>query len=153
MEFDCPYTPFEAIKKTESYFTNEILNTTIKEKSPSKKDQQFLEIGVTGGNWEVFWMKISAVANNSGGSSVITKGRSGIMQLSFAAIIAVLSGPFFYLILWNEIYWAVIFPSFFLLLGLMSIIMPYVRIHQTTKGLKEVLTNEREIKKQTKIPQ
>lgn len=153
MEFDCPYTPYEAIKKTESYFTNEILNTTIKEKSPSKKDQQFLEIGVSGGNWEVFWMKIFAVTNNSGGSSIITKGRSGIMQLSFAAIITMLSVPFFYLVLWNEIYWAVIFPSFFLLLGIVSIIMPYIRIRQTTKGLKEVLTNEREIKKQSKLPQ
>ncbi|HUU78968.1 MAG TPA: hypothetical protein VMX55_11525 [candidate division Zixibacteria bacterium] len=154
MEYESPLSPYEAIKKAENFFANEVINSKVKEKSLSKKDQQMLEMGVTGGNWEIFWMKIFASRNNLEGSRIYTKSRFGLMQLSFASIITVLSGPFLYLVLWNEVYWALVFPSFFFLLGVLSFVMPFYRIISTSKNLKQILTNEREIiLKKTNLPQ
>ncbi len=145
MEYQSPLSPYDAIKKTEKFFTKEILNTIIKEKPMGKKDKQIIDIGVSGGRWEIFWMKVYATKNPLGGSIIITKGRSGLKQLSFAAIILMLSGPFFYLVLSNNVYWALLFPAVFFVLGILSILMPIIRIRSTNRELKEVLTGSRDV--------
>lgn len=150
MEYESPLSPYDAIKKTEKFFMEEIGNAIVKEKPLSKKDAQMIDIGITGGRWEIFWMKVYASKDAAKGSIITTKGRSGLQQLSFAAIILVLSGPFFYLSLSNDAYWALIFPVVFFIIGFLSILMPIMRVRSTSKQLKEVLTGSRDIVKRGK---
>ncbi|MFW9922151.1 MAG: hypothetical protein ACFFDW_02560 [Candidatus Thorarchaeota archaeon] len=147
MEYESSLSPSDAIKKAEDYFENEVLNHVIKEKPLSKKDKQLLEIGVTGGRWEVFWMKIAAARTSAGITKIAITSRPGLAQLSFGAIVLLLSGPFIYLSIANDAYWVLFFPIFLFIIGLLSIIMPLIRMRETGKALKEVLTEKREIKK------
>ncbi len=145
MEYESPLSPYDAIKKTEKFFTEELLNVTIKEKPIGKGDAQMIDVGISGGKWEIFWMKVYASKNPVGGSIITTKGRSGLQQLSFAAIILVLSGPFFFLVFSNENYWVLAFPVLLLVVGFLSILMPIIRVRTTNKQLKEVLTGSRDV--------
>lgn len=151
MEFESTLSPSDAIKKSEEYFENEILNHVIKEKPLSKKDKQLLEVGVTGGRWEVFWMKIAAARTSGGITKIAITSRPGLAQLSFGAIVFLLAGPFIYLAIANDTYWIFFFPVLLFLIGLLSMIMPIIRLKETEKGLKEILTQKREI--QQKIQQ
>lgn len=152
MEYLSQYSPSEAIKITESFFENEILNTVIKEKPLSKKDPQILEVGVTGGRWEIYWVKIYASRATSGETRIFSKGRPGLAQLSFGVIIWLLAGPFLYYVIANNIYWTLIFPAFFFILGLLSVIMPIIQSRKTQKTIQAILQQKREIKKKEKIP-
>lgn len=145
MEYESPFSPYEAIKKTEKFFQEEVLNVTIKEKPMGKGDAQMIDVGISGGRWEIFWMKVYASKNASGGSIITTKGRSGLQQLSFAAIILVFSGPFFYYALTSGRYWIFTFPVLLFAVGLLSILMPIMRVRSTNKQLKEVLTDSRDV--------
>ncbi len=145
MEYESPFSPYEAIKKTEKFFTEELLNVTIKEKPMGKGDAQMIDVGISGGRWEIFWMKVYASKNATGGSIITTRGRSGLQQLSFAAIILVFSGPFFYYALSSSRYWIFAFPVLLFAVGLLSIIMPIMRVRSTNKQLKEVLTGSRDV--------
>ena len=147
MEIESPQAPYDAIKTAKKYFEDDVLNSVIKEAPLTRGDDQILEVGVSGGRWEVFWMKLHAVKWDKG-SKIYMKGRPGISQLTMAAIVTVLSGPFTALILlYSNKYWLLIIPIFFLLLGILSIIMPLVRIRNTRKELIEKLTAEKKERK------
>jgi len=145
LEYESPFSPYEAIKKTKKFFNEEILNVTIKEEPMGKGDAQMIDVGISGGRWEIFWMKVYASKNATGGSIITTKGRSGLQQLSFAAIVLVFSGPFFYFALSSSRYWIFAFPVLLFAVGLLSIIMPIMRVRSTNKQLKEVLTGARDV--------
>ena len=49
MEYESPFSPYEAIKKTKKFFTEEILNVTIKEEPMGKGDAQMIDVGISGG--------------------------------------------------------------------------------------------------------
>lgn len=150
MEYESPLSPYEAIKTTEKFFAEEILNVTIKEKNLGKGEAQMIDVGISGGRWEIFWMKVYASRNAAGGSIITTKGRSGLQQLSFAAIILVFSGPFFYYALSSSRYWIFAFPVLLFAVGLLSILMPIMRVRSTKKQLKEVLSGSRDVIKRGK---
>ena len=143
MEIESPQAPYDAIKIAKKYFEDDVLNSVIKEAPLTRGDDQILEVGVSGGRWEVFWMKLHAVKWDKG-SKIYIKGRPGISQLTMGAIAATLSGPFTALILlYSNKYWLLGVPIFFFILGLLSIIMPIVRVRQTQKELYEKLTTEK----------
>ena len=146
MIYESPLAPSEVIKKAEKYFSNEVLNSTIKEKPLSKKDEQKLLVGVTGGRWDIFQMEISAYMDERGIIHINSKGRCGLQQLFFAFLIWLLSTPFLFMAVSNTRYWLIIFAGFLFLVGVLSLIMPIVRIRETQKGLKEILTSQREVK-------
>lgn len=146
MEFDSPLAPYDAIKKAKKYFEDEVLNIVIKEEPLTRADDQILEVGISGGRWEVFWMKIHAL-NIEKGSKIYMKGRPGISQLTMAAIAMVISGPFTVLVFLNDTYWLLFIPIFFFILGLLSIIMPFIRVRSTQKELLELLTTDKKVKK------
>ncbi|MHA1306882.1 MAG: hypothetical protein ACTSO7_02760 [Candidatus Heimdallarchaeota archaeon] len=146
MQFESPLAPYDAIKKAKKYFEEDVLNTTIKEAPLTRGDDQILEVGISGGRWEVFWMKIHAVKSETG-SRVYLKGRPGISQLTMGSIAVLVSVPFAFLALMNDNYWLLFIPVFFLILGVLSIIMPIVRIRNTRKEVIEKLTEEKKEKK------
>jgi hypothetical protein len=75
------------------------------------------------------------------------KGRPGISQLTMAAIAMVISGPFTVLVFLNDTYWLLFIPIFFFILGVLSIVMPIVRVRSTQKELLKLLTTEKKGKK------
>ena len=141
MNFDSPLSASEATKKVTNFFEEEETNAIIKEKPLAKKDKQFLEVGITGGRWEVFWMKILATNYIEQGSNIKITSRIGMIQLTVAITSMLFSGPFLYLILTSMRYWLLIVPIFFFLLGLLSLIMPIVRIRSTKVKLRKLLTS------------
>lgn len=146
MEFESPLAPYDAIKAAKKYFEDDVLNSVIKEAPLTRGDDQILEVGISGGRWEVFWMRLHAVKWDKG-SKIYMKGRPGISQLSMGAIAAVLSGPFTAIILlYSNNFWLLFVPIFFFILGVLSIIMPIVRVRSTQKEIYEKLTAEKKKK-------
>ncbi|MHA1244993.1 MAG: hypothetical protein ACTSP7_10525 [Candidatus Heimdallarchaeota archaeon] len=135
MEIESPQAPYDAIKTAKKYFEDDVLNSVVKEAPLTRGDDQILEVGISGGRWEVFWIKLHAVKWDKG-SKIYMKGSPGISQLTMGAIAATLSGPFTALILlYSTNYWLLFVPIFFFILGVLSIIMPIVRVRSTQKEL------------------
>jgi len=142
MNFDSPLAPFIAIKEAKKYFENEVTNAVIKKAPLTRGDDQILEAGISGGRWEVFWMRIQAIKSENG-SRIYVKSRPGTTQLTMGTIAVLLAVPFAYLVLNNNSYWLLFIPIFFFILGVLSIIMPIVRARTTRKEIYEKLTAEK----------
>jgi hypothetical protein len=141
MEFESPIRAYDAIKRSQKFFEAEVLNSKVKEEPLGKKDTQLLKMGISGLNWEFYWIQIFA-SNNETGSTIQIKGRLGIMQLFLASIIILLSGPFLYLAINNPGFFTIAITIVLFLIGVLSIIMPIIRLRSTIKHLKAILLTE-----------
>ncbi|MCF2144208.1 MAG: hypothetical protein K9W42_10950 [Candidatus Heimdallarchaeota archaeon] len=146
MEFESPLSQFKAIKKATIYFETKVQNTQIKEQPLSRKDPQHLEIGVRALLGEIFWMKIDARRTKEKKTSIISiKGRPGTMHLFLSAIVVLMAGPFLYMGFQSGNAYPYVASGFFALLGLASLIMPFIRLRKTSRALQAVLTSEEEL--------
>ncbi|MCK5298815.1 MAG: hypothetical protein KAJ76_07910, partial [Candidatus Heimdallarchaeota archaeon] len=102
MEFESPLSPHKALKKTEKFFELKVNNSKIKDQPLTKKDPQFLEMGVATVFGEIFWMKIHAKRTKTKTAKVSLIGRPSVKHLFLSAIVSLLSGPFLYMAINNE---------------------------------------------------
>ncbi len=144
MEFESPISPYRAIKKAMNFFEKKVNNTKVKEAPASRRDPMILEVGITTIWGEIFWTRINTRRSKDKQSSkVFVKSRPGTRHMFFSAIVLLLSGPFFYMALSNDIrYFTLIMAAFFALIGIASMIMPVVRINRINKQIKEVLSKD-----------
>jgi hypothetical protein len=142
LRFVSNLSPYYAIQKAEEYF-EKVANSIVKEKPHGKGDEQMIEIGVSGGRWELYWTKIKAekMAEEKG-SEITIKSRLGLMQLSLGAIVFVLSGPFLYYAIAKPGFFTIFVTVLIALVGILSIIVPIIRIIQMQKQLKQVLQDK-----------
>jgi len=146
MEFESPLSQFKAIKKATAYFETKVTNVQIKEQPFSRKDPQHLEIGVRALLGEIFWMKIDARRTKEKKTSIVTvRGRPGTMHLFLSAIVLLMAGPFLYMAFQSGNAYPYVASGFFALLGLASLIMPFIRLRKTGRALRTVLSSEEEI--------
>ncbi|MEA2069988.1 MAG: hypothetical protein U9O98_01720 [Asgard group archaeon] len=151
MDFESPHSPSKAIERAEKYLKGNILNAIIKEKPLNRQEKQKLEVGVTGGRWEFFWIKIYAQKNLDKGSKITLRANIGLQQLTFSAIILLLAGPFLYFAISNPTFFTIFVPSILALFGFLGILVPIIRLRKTTAKLKQAIQSTNEIEVEEKI--
>jgi len=155
MEFESPLSPYKALKKTEKFFELKVNNSKIKDQPLTKKDPQFLEMGVATVFGEIFWMKIHARRTKTKTAKVSLTGRPAVKHLFFSAIVAFLSGPFLYMAINNGSIINYLLAGLLAVVGIASMLMPLFRIRRTQQKLKEALSTEdqfeEEIEEKAKI--
>lgn len=146
MEFESPLSPYRAIKKAMKFFETKVNNTKIKEAPLSRRDPMVLDVGITTIWGEIFWTKINTRRTKDKQSSkVFVKSRPGTRHMFFSLIVLLMSGPFLYMALRDDIrYFPLVMAIVFAFIGIASMIMPLVRISKINKQIKEVLTSEDE---------
>ncbi|NHJ49417.1 MAG: hypothetical protein FK733_16630 [Asgard group archaeon] len=145
MEIKSPHSAYKAIKRATAFFEKKVNNSKIKEEPSSRSEAQELEIGVTTVFGEIFWMKLNAKRNEGKTSTVYVRSSPSTMHLFLSAIVILMSGPFFYLAFTSGNPFVYFVSGFFILLGVASLIMPFIRIRSTKKALKAALTSYEKI--------
>ncbi|MCK5046666.1 MAG: hypothetical protein KAS22_08800 [Candidatus Heimdallarchaeota archaeon] len=142
MEFESPLSPHKALKKTEKFFELKVNNSKIKDQPLTKKDPQFLEMGVATVFGEIFWMKIHAKRTKTKTAKVSLIGRPSVKHLFLSAIVSLLSGPFLYMAINNESVINYLLAGLLAAVGIASMLLPLFRIKRTQQKLKEALSTE-----------
>ena len=142
MEFESPLSPHKTLKKTEKFFELKVNNSKIKDQPLTKKDPQFLEMGVATVFGEIFWMKIHAKRTKTKTAKVSLTGRPSVKHLFLSGIVGLLSGPFLYMAINNGSIINYLLAGLLAVVGIASMLMPLFRIRRTQQKLKEALSTE-----------
>jgi hypothetical protein len=145
MEIKSPHSAYKSIKRAIVFFEKNVNNSKIKEEPSSRGEAQELEVGVATVFGEIFWMKLNAKRNENKTSTIYVRSSPSTMHLFLSAIVLLMSGPFLYLALTSNNPFVYVVAGFFILLGIASLIMPFIRIRSTKKDLKNFLTSDEKI--------